>query len=132
MHLTDDAAHHFNRAGGAGHDPGTQTRQVELGALQLLQLGNEHGGHAVEHGSFLLRHSSKGGQRVKGITRVDHGGAVGYAAEVASHQTKAVVERHRDHHAVILGKAETLTNHVTIVEDIVVAERGTLGESRGA
>ncbi|MDT4813635.1 hypothetical protein FQZ97_466250 [compost metagenome] len=132
VHLVDHPAHHFDRAGGAGHDAGAQAGQVELVTLRVIQLGDEHGGHAVEGGGLLFGHGTQGGQRVEGIARVDHGGAVGQAAEVAHHHAEAVIQRHRDHQAILLGQTQALADHVAVVEDVVVAEGGALGETGGA
>src|SRR5713101_207700 len=39
VHLFADAAHHLDRAGRAGHDPGSQRRQVESGKLRMIEFG---------------------------------------------------------------------------------------------
>ncbi|MCY1536119.1 hypothetical protein D9M68_715620 [compost metagenome] len=57
---------------------------------------------------------------------------MGHAAEVAHHHAEAVVQRHRDHQAVLLGQPHALSDHVAVVEDVVVTEGGALGEAGGA
>ncbi len=132
VHLGDHPLHHLDRAGGAGHDAGAQAGQVHAGALGVVEHGDEHGRHAVQRGGALLGHRLQGGQRLEGGARVDHRAAVGQAAEVAHHHAEAVVQRHRDDQAVVLGEAEALADHVAVVEDVVVAEGGALGEAGGA
>jgi len=132
VHVVDDALHHLDRAGGAGHDAGAQAAQVQRLALRMVEHGDEHGRHAVHAGGLFLGRSLQRGQRLEGGARVDHGRAVGDAAEVAHDHAEAVVQRHRDHQAVVLGEPEALTDHVAVIEDVVVAERGALWEARGA
>ncbi|MNZ95845.1 hypothetical protein D3C78_1150150 [compost metagenome] len=43
-----------------------------------------------------------------------------------------MVQRHRDHHAVGAGQAQTFANHETVVEDVVMTERRPLGRASGA
>ncbi|MNN48506.1 hypothetical protein D3C81_1629880 [compost metagenome] len=57
---------------------------------------------------------------------------MGHATDITHDHAKAVIQRHRDHQAIELGQSQTLTNHVTVVEDVVVAERRPLWETRGA
>ncbi len=132
VQFADDVAHHLDRAGGASHDPGAQARQVEFPALRLVQQGNEHGRHAVQHGGALSGNALQGQQRIEGIVGVDHGGAVGHAAQVAHDHAEAVVQRHRNHHAVLLGEPQAFADHIAVVEDVVVAEGRALGEAGGA
>ncbi|MCY1452809.1 hypothetical protein D9M71_697610 [compost metagenome] len=56
VHFADHPAHHFDRAGGTGHDPGAQARQVELATLRVVEFGNEHGRHAVQRCGLFFRH----------------------------------------------------------------------------
>ena len=51
------------------------------------------------------------------------------AGEVPDHHAEAVVERHRHADAVVLRVAERLADEVAVVEDVVVRERGALGEA---
>ena len=57
---------------------------------------------------------------------------MGQAAEVAHDHAEAVVQRHRDHQAVLRRKAQAFTDHVAVIEDVVVTERGALGKTGGA
>ncbi|MNH42229.1 hypothetical protein D3C79_1038860 [compost metagenome] len=54
MHLVDDPAHDFDRAGGAGHDAGAQAREVERVTLWVIQFGDEHGRYAVQCRGLLF------------------------------------------------------------------------------
>ncbi|MNP19888.1 hypothetical protein D3C76_1124410 [compost metagenome] len=132
VHLADNPAHHFDRAGGTGHDPGAQARQVELAALGVVQFGDEHGRHTIQRRGLFFRHRTQGGQRVEGVVGVDQGAAVGHAAEVGHYHAKAVVQRHRHHQPVMLGQAQAFTDHVAVVEDVAVAEGGAFRETGGA
>ena len=58
-------------------------------------------GHAVQRRAALALHRAQHRQRVEALAREDHRGAVRDAAEVADHHAEAVVERHRDAHAVV-------------------------------
>ncbi|MCY1423265.1 hypothetical protein D9M71_389730 [compost metagenome] len=57
---------------------------------------------------------------------------MGDAAQVAHDHAEAVIQRHRDHHAVQLAQAQAFPDHVAIVEDVVMAEGRALGEAGGA
>src|SRR6266481_82696 len=48
VHLFVDATHHLDRAGRAGHDAGSQRRQIEFGKLGMVEFGDEHGRHTIE------------------------------------------------------------------------------------
>jgi len=54
---------------------------------------------------------------------------VGDATQVGHDHAKAVVQGHRDHHAVALAQAQAFADHEAVVEDVVVAERGTFGRT---
>ncbi|MCY1439850.1 hypothetical protein D9M71_561020 [compost metagenome] len=98
----------------------------------MVQLGNEHGRHAIQRSGFFLRHCPQRGQRVEGIAGVNQCAAVGHAAKVGHDHAEAVVQRHRHHQPIVLGKAQAFTDHVAVVEDIAVAKGGPLGETGGA
>ncbi len=71
------------------------------------------------------------GFRVKAFARVDHGGAMGDAAQVAHHHAEAMVERHRNHQPVVLGQALAFTNKIAVVQNVVVGERGAFRVAGG-
>lgn len=131
VHVANDPPHHLDRAGGAGHDSGAQAGKVEFAAARMIQLGDEHGRYPVQRGGALLGHGQQGRLGVEAGRRVDHGRAVGDAAEVAHHHAEAVIQRHRDHQAVFRAESEAFADHVAVVEDVVVAEGGALGEAGG-
>ena len=43
-----------------------------------------------------------------------------------------MIQRHRDHQTILRREAQAFTDHVTVVEDVVVTEGGPLGEAGGA
>ncbi|MNN21256.1 hypothetical protein D3C81_1345700 [compost metagenome] len=43
-----------------------------------------------------------------------------------------MVERHRDHQTIARGQADAFTDHVAVVEDVVVAEGRAFGEPGSA
>jgi hypothetical protein len=53
VHLVDHPAHHLDRAGRSGHDPGAQRGEVEVAELGMVELGDEHRRHSVEGGAAL-------------------------------------------------------------------------------
>ena len=69
-----------------------------------LELGDEHGRHAVERGAALGLDRLQHRQRIEALARIDHGGAMGDAGEIAQHHAEAVIERHRNADAVALGE----------------------------
>ena len=111
--------------------PGAQRGEVVAREVGMVQLGDEHGRHAVERGGALGLRRLQHGRRIEAVAGIDHGGAVGHAAQVAHHHAEAVVERHRDQQPVPVGEAQQLGGEVAVVEDVVVAERGALGIAGG-
>ena len=57
---------------------------------------------------------------------------MGQAAEIADHHAKAVIERHRNAYPVVLRELHRAGDEETVVQDIVVAERGALREASRA
>src|SRR5690606_33342208 len=132
VHLAVDLLHHLSRADGAGHDAGAQGGKVVGVELRVGQFGDEHGGYAVQSGGFFLMHGLQYGFGVKAFARVDHGGAVGDATQVAHHHAEAVVQRHGDDQPVVLGQALAFTHKVAVVQDVVVGEGGAFRVTSGA
>ena len=52
--------------------------------------------------------------------------------EIADHHAEAVVERHRDADPVALGVPKALTQEKGVVQDVVVREGSSFGETGGA
>ena len=72
------------------------------------------------------------GAGVEALAGIDHRGAVRHAGQIAQHHAEAVVERHRDAQAVVLGEAHRLADEEAVVEDVVVRQRRALGRAGGA
>jgi hypothetical protein len=108
------------------------TPEVESREFRVVQLGDEHGGHAVERGAALGLHRLEGRERVEALAGVDHGAAMGQRREVADDHAEAVVERHRDADTVRLGQPQSAADEVAVVEDIVMRQRHALGRAGGA
>src|SRR5690606_5619065 len=132
VHLAVDLLHHLSRADGAGHDAGAQGGKVVGVELRVGQFGDEHGGYAVQSGGFFLMHGLQYGFGVKAFARVDHGGAVGNAAQVAHHHAEAVVQGHGDDQPVVLGQALAFTHKVAVAQDVVAGEGGAFRVTGGA
>ncbi len=132
MHFADDPPHHLNRTGRARHDPGAQGRQIEIVTLRLIEHGDEHGRHAVQRSGFLFGDGVQGQQRIEGVTGVNHGAAVGDTTQIAHHHAEAVVQRHRNDQAIGGAQAKAFTDHVTVVENIVVTEGRAFGKPGGS
>ena len=67
----------------------------------MAELGDEHGGHAVDGGAAFGGYGPQGLEGIEMIGGNDHGGAVDNAVEAAHNATEAVVEGNRDAQAVI-------------------------------
>ena len=132
VHIGLHALHHLDRAGAAGHDAGAQGGQVKLFEARVVQLGNEHGRHAVQAGAFFGLHGLQHGERVKTVVRVNNGAAVGKAGQIAQHHAKAVVQRHGNAQAVSRRQLHALTDEKTVVQNVAVRQRRPLREPRGA
>ena len=94
---------------------------------RMVELGDEHGGHAIERRAALLGDGLQGRQRIERLGGIDHGRAVRQAAEIAHHHAEAVIERHGDAQPVVGRELQPLAHEVAVVQDVVMAERGALG-----
>lgn len=75
---------------------------------------------------------AQGQQRIEGIVGINHRAGVGDTAKVAHDHAEAVIQRHRDHQAIGGRQPEAFTDHVTVVENVVVTEGRALGKTGGA
>ena len=132
VHLAVDALHHLDRAGRAGHDAGAQRFQVEARKFGMIELGDEHGRHAVDRGAFLLLDGCQRRQRIKAFPGIDHGRTERDGGQVAHHHAEAMIERHRDADAVLLGEPHGAADEIAVVEDVVMGQRHALRRARGA
>ncbi len=124
--------HDLDRAGRAAHHPRPQAGEVEAPELGLLELGDEHGRHAVERGAALVLDRLEHGAGLERLAGDDQARTVHHAGEAAEHHAEAVVERHRHAHPVELRVVQYAAREVGVVDDVVVRERRALGEARGA
>ena len=132
MHLADHAAHHLDGTRRAGHDAGAQRAEIETRKFGMFQFRDEHRRHAVQAGATFFLHGFQRGQHVEAFARDHHAGAVRDAGEVAQHHAEAVIERHRNAQAIVLGEAHRRSDEKAVVDDVVVGERGALGCAGGA
>jgi hypothetical protein len=89
--------------------------EVELGEARMIELGDEHGGHAVEGGAALVLDGLEDGERVEGLAGDDHAGAVAEAGEVAHDHAEAVIEGDGDADAVVGGEAQGGADEVAVI-----------------
>ena len=132
VHLRDDPVHDLDGAQRSGHDAGAERGEVVGGEIGQRQFGDEHGGHAVQRRSAEVLHRLQRRGRREPAARDDGRRAVAERVQVSDHHAEAVVERHRNHHAVVLRVPQQLADRVAVVEDVVVGQGGALGEARGA
>ena len=126
MHQRAGPFHDLDRARAAGHHAGAQRGKIEFPEFGMIHLGDEHRRHAVHRRAALGRDGLEGGERVEAFAREDHRRTVRQAAKIADYHAEAVVERHRDAHAVALAQPHRLGDEKAVVENIVVRQRGTL------
>ena len=88
--------------------------QIELGKYRVLQLGDEHGGNAMQGGATLLRNRLQGGIGIEKRSGDDHGGARHHASHVAQHYSEAVIERHRNAQPVVMGEAHRVGHSIAL------------------
>ena len=132
VHLRQHTVHHLDRARGAGHDAGAKRRQVELREARVIELRDEHRGHAVQRGAALGLNGLQRGERIEGLRRKDRRCTVRDARQAAHHHAEAVVERHGHAQAVVLRETHALADDLAVVEDVAVRQRRALGIAGGA
>ena len=131
VHALHDLAHGLGRARAAGHDARAQMRQVEGVEVRVVQLGDEHGGHAVDRRRLLLVEGLKHQLGVE-LLHDEHGAAVGEAGHDPQHAAEAVEERHRQAHTVFGTELLSLADVEAVVQNVAMGEHDALGEARGA
>ena len=89
-------------------------------------------GTPLQPGAALVLHGTQDGDRVEPFARIDHRGAVRDARQVPQHHAEAVVQRHRYAQAVAFRQAHRLADEKTVIQDVVVGERGAFRRARGA
>ena len=62
-----------------------RSKRVEV---RMVELGDEHGRHAVQRGAALLGHGLQRRQRIETLAGKHHAGAVGHAARLPSTMPK--------------------------------------------
>ncbi|MPM58024.1 hypothetical protein SDC9_104853 [bioreactor metagenome] len=132
VHVLDHALHHLDRARRARHDAGAQRGQIELGKARMIELGNEHGRHAVQARALLGLHRLKHLEGIKAVAGINDGGAVRDAGQIAQHHAEAVVQGHGNAQPVFGREPHALTDEEAVVQNVAVRERGALGETGGA
>src|ERR1700733_14117568 len=132
VHVTDAAAHHLDRAGGAGHHAGAQARQIELVEVWMVQFSDEHGWDTVQRRAVFVCHRLQRCERIEAFAGEHNCRAVRDARQIADHHAEAVIQRYWDANLVLLGVGHCLAKEVAVVEDVVVRERGTLRQPGGA
>ena len=98
----------------------------------MIELGDEHGRHAVERGAALGRDGLERRQRIEALGREHHRCAMRDRGEIAQHHAEAVIERHRDADAVARRETHRRAGEVAVVEQVVVGERRAFGRAGGA
>ena len=106
-----------------------RSKRAEFG---MIEFGDEHGRHAVERRASLLLDGLQRRQRIKAFAGIDHRRAVRHRGEIAHHHAEAMIERHRDADAVVLGQPHGAADEIAVVEDVVVGQRHALRRARGA
>src|ERR1019366_1327804 len=96
VHALGDGAHDFDGAGGSGHDAGAQGGEIEAVELGVDELGDEHGGRAVDGGGARAVHGFQGGADVELGRGQDERGAGDHGDHGGDHAAETVVEGHGD------------------------------------
>ena len=121
VHALDHAAHHLDRTRRAGHHAGAQRGQVEAREFGMLQLRDEHGGHAVEGGGALAVDGFEGGQRVELRRGQNQRRARDHRHHRADHRAEAVVEGHRRADPVLFRRLQPHPHRHAVVQQVAMA-----------
>ena len=97
----------------------------------MLQLGDEHGGHAVEGGAAFALHGLEHMQGIEAFQH-HHGRAVIDAGKHAEHAAEAVEERHGQTEAIQLREALTATDPVAVEPHAHMGEHDPARKARGS
>lgn len=146
-------AHQLGRDARAGGDAGAELGEAGGGHRAVgeqLELGEEHGGDAVDGGGGGGLDGAQGGGGVEGLAREDEGGGVGDGGHVAEDGAEAAVggvseeKEGRGRERVVLeerrwaaddvgrGEAHAVADAVAVVEDAAVGQAGRFGHRGGA
>ncbi len=86
----------------------------------------------MQSSTALLHYRAKRGLGIKTFAWKHHGRAHRGRGEHTQHHAKAVIERHRNTQAVIVGQCHGLGRKPGVVDDVEMTQRGTLGVAGGA
>ena len=118
-HLLLHLLHQLDGAERASHDTGAQARHVEHVEHGMVQLSDEHGGHAVEGRTAFLMDGGQDDERVEALHH-DLGAAVGQAVHRGQHHAEAVEQGDADAELVVLRELHVLAGEEAIVGNVVV------------
>ena len=131
-HPIDDLLHDLDRAGAAGHDARPQRTQIMRIERGVVELGDVHGGDAVDRGGMFPFDGVERGPGIERLGRNDHCGPVHDGRQSAQHAAEAVVKRHRDANPVGVGEMLAPPDVESVQQQVAVAQHRRLGKSRGA
>ncbi len=99
------------------------------GKRRVVQLGDEHGGNAVERCAFFLFDGVERGGGLERFVGDNHRGAVDDSHERAQHAAEAMIKRHGDADAILLGEPLALAGVKDVKQQIAMAEHRGLGKA---
>src|SRR5215472_8568429 len=97
----------------------------------MFEFGDIHRRYAVKRGAALGSHG------VQDLFRVERGEwnnsrAPGVRPQNSQHAAKAVKKRHGKAEAILGGEPLRVPDPMSVVDDVVMGEHGSLGKTRGA
>ena len=129
VHLYRRAAHEVRGAVSSCHDTRPHIREVGSGKVGMIEHSDKHRRHTVEAGDALVVYAGERGlggevrNRTESTAVSHHGGHREYHSEAMEH-------RYLYHHTVCGGQIHSVTDGLTVVDDIAVGEHNALGEAR--
>eukprot|EP00162_Nutomonas_longa_P006844 comp17313_c0_seq1/m.29040 comp17313_c0_seq1/g.29040 ORF comp17313_c0_seq1/g.29040 comp17313_c0_seq1/m.29040 type:complete len:424 (+) comp17313_c0_seq1:223-1494(+) len=134
VQIRNQTIHHHNRTRRASYNTRAQTRQLvaQLRECRMRENAQEHRRNPIQRRALVLGHRFQGLAGIKALGRIHHTCPVAQRSNIAHHHPKAVVQRHRQTHHIVLSQLDPFANKEAIVHNIVVAQRGPFRHPRRA
>ena len=130
MHFGPDLVHRFNGTWGAGHNTGTQRFHIVFFKVRMCKHSDKHCRNTVYCGTLFF---FNGLQRLKGIKRFQHNhcGPVVDAVQGTHNAPETVKQRHLNKETVLFSHTHDITNHPSVIDNIIMCQHDALRKSCG-
>src|SRR5262249_5204265 len=129
MHPADDPPHDIDWTGRTRHDAGPQRVEAVIGERGMFELGDEHRRYAVKGSAALGLHGSQTRFRVERLVRQHKSASMCERREITQDTAEAMIEGYRNADAIVWRIPDAFADKESVIQDVVVRERGAFREA---